>query len=152
MEKLPDGVVTFLFTDVEGSTRLWGEVPDSMMTALRIHDAAITAAVEDFDGVPVKARGEGDSQFVVSRSAIDAVHGSVEIQRRLAEVDWPTPRPLRVRASLHTGAADLVLGDSYGPAVNRAARLRADCPRRASSNGSSMAYRAVAKDLIDSIS
>jgi predicted ATPase/class 3 adenylate cyclase len=125
MEKLPEGVVTFLFTDVEGSTRLWEEAPDSMMAALRLHDAAITAAVEASDGVPVKPRGEGDSQFVVFRSAIDAVRGSVEMQRRLAEVDWPTPRPLRVRASLHTGAADLVLGDYYGPTVNRAARLRA---------------------------
>ena len=116
MQELPDGVVTFLFTDVEGSTRLWEEAPDAMGSALRIHDAAITEAVEAFGGVPVKPRGEGDSQFVVFRSAIDAVGGSVEIQRRLAEVDWPTPRPLRVRASLHTGAADLVLGDYYGPA------------------------------------
>jgi predicted ATPase/class 3 adenylate cyclase len=125
MQELPDGVITFLFTDVEGSTRLWEEAPDAMGSALRIHDAAITEAVETCGGVPVKPRGEGDSQFVVFRSAIDAVRGSVEIQRRLAEVDWPTPRPLRVRASLHTGAADLVLGDYYGPAVNRAARLRA---------------------------
>jgi predicted ATPase/class 3 adenylate cyclase len=125
MEKLPDGVVTFLFTDVEGSTRLWEEAPDAMMTALRIHDQAITEAVEAFGGVVVKPRGEGDSQFVVFRSAMDAVGGAVEMQRRLVGVDWPTPRPLRVRASLHTGAADLVLGDYYGPAVNRAARLRA---------------------------
>ncbi len=125
MEKLPDGVVTFLFTDVEGSTRLWEEAPDSMMAALRLHDEAISASVEAFGGVPVKPRGEGDSQFVVFRSAIDAVSGSMEIQRRLVELDWPTPRPLRVRASLHTGSADLVLGDYYGPAVNRAARLRA---------------------------
>lgn len=125
MEKLPDGVVTFLFTDVEGSTRLWEEAPDAMMTALGIHDAAITAAVEACGGVPVKPRGEGDSQFVVFQSAIDAVRGSVEIQRRLAELDWPTPWPLRVRASLHTGAAELVFGDYYGPTVNRAARLRA---------------------------
>ncbi|MFZ0012567.1 MAG: AAA family ATPase [Acidimicrobiia bacterium] len=125
MHKLPDGVVTFLFTDVEGSTRLWEEAPDAMAAALRIHDAAIVEAVEAFGGVAVKARGEGDSQFVVFQSAIDAVSGSVAAQRRLAEVDWPTPRPLRVRASLHTGAADLVLGDYYGPTVNRAARLRA---------------------------
>jgi predicted ATPase/class 3 adenylate cyclase len=125
MGRLPDGVVTFLFTDVEGSTRLWEEAPAVMASALQIHDAAITEAVEEFAGVVVKPRGEGDSQFVVFRSAIDAVHGSVAAQRRLAEVDWPTPRPLRVRASLHTGAADLVLGDYYGPAVNRAARLRA---------------------------
>jgi predicted ATPase/class 3 adenylate cyclase len=125
MQELPDGVVTFLFTDVEGSTRLWEEAPDAMGSALRTHDAAITEAVEAFGGVPVKPRGEGDSQFVVFRSAIDAVHGSVAIQRQLAAVDWPTPRPLRVRTSLHTGTADLVLGDYYGPAVNRAARLRA---------------------------
>ncbi|MGB7859210.1 MAG: adenylate/guanylate cyclase domain-containing protein [Acidimicrobiia bacterium] len=125
MEELPDGFVTFLFTDVEGSTRLWEETPDSMMTGLGLHDALITAAVEAHGGVPVKARGEGDSHFVVFRSAIDAVRGSTEMQQRLAEVDWPTPRPVRVRASLHTGAAELVLGDYYGPAVNRAARLRA---------------------------
>lgn len=125
MQELPFGVVTFLFTDVEGSTRLWEEAPEAMGSALRIHDAVITEAVEAFGGVAVKPRGEGDSQFVVFRSAIDAVRGSVEIQRRLAEVDWPTPWPLRVRASLHTGTADLVLGDYYGPAVNRAARLRA---------------------------
>jgi class 3 adenylate cyclase len=125
MGKLPDGVVTFLFTDVEGSTRLWEEGPDVMASALRIHDAAIVDAVEAMGGVAVKARGEGDSQFVVFRSAVDAVRGSVAVQRRLAEVDWPTSRPLRVRAALHTGAADLVLSDYYGPAVNRAARLRA---------------------------
>lgn len=125
MQELPNGVVTFLFTDVEGSTRLWEEAPDAMGSALQIHDASITEAVEAFGGVRVKPRGEGDSQFVVFRSAIDAVNGSVEIQRRLAEVDWPTSGPLLVRASLHTGTADLVLGDYYGPAVNRAARLRA---------------------------
>jgi predicted ATPase/class 3 adenylate cyclase len=125
MEKLPDGVVTFLFTDVEGSTRLWEEAPDSMMEALRLHDGVIATAVEAHNGVVVKPRGEGDSQFVVFASAIDAVEGSAEMQRRLAEVDWPTPRPLRVRASLHTGMAELERGDYYGLAVNRTARLRA---------------------------
>ncbi len=125
MQDLPDGVVTFLFTDVEGSTRLWEESPESMMEALRLHDDAIAAAVEAHNGVVVKPRGEGDSQFVVFGSAYDAVEGSAEIQRRLEVVDWPVPRPLRVRASLHTGLADLELGDYYGSTVNRAARLRA---------------------------
>ena len=125
MENLPDGVVTFLFTDVEGSTRLWEEAPNSMMEALRLHDGVIGAAVGAHNGVSVKPRGEGDSQFVVFRSALDAVEGSAEVQLRLAAVDWPTPRPLRVRVSLHTGMADLQLGDYYGSAVNRAARLRA---------------------------
>ena len=121
--ELPEGVVTFLFTDVEGSTRLWEDAPDSMMDALRLHDGVIGAAVAAHNGVSVKPRGEGDSQFVVFRSARDAIAGSAEMQRRLAAVQWPTPRPLRVRASLHTGSAELE--DYYGSAVNRAARLRA---------------------------
>ena len=124
MQTLPDGVVTFLFTDVEGSTRLWEEAPDSMMAALRQHDRAIEDAATDHNGVPVRPRGEGDSRFVVFSGASDAVAAAAEMQRLLAALDWATPRPLRVRASLHTGDADLQLGDYYGSAVNRAARLR----------------------------
>jgi predicted ATPase/class 3 adenylate cyclase len=123
MAELPDGVVTFLFTDVEGSTRLWEEASDSMMEALRQHDAVIEGAAADYNGVPVRPRGEGDSRFVVFRSASDAVAAAV-MQRGLTEIEWETPRPLRVRASVHTGDADLQLGDYYGSAVNRAARLR----------------------------
>jgi class 3 adenylate cyclase len=108
MAELPDGVVTFLFTDVEGSTRVWEEVPDSMMKALRQHDEAIDGAATAHDGISVKPRGEGDSRFLVFRSALDAVAAAAEIQRRLAAVDWATPQPLRVRASLHTGTAELL--------------------------------------------
>jgi len=124
--ELPDGVVTFLLTDVEGSTRIWEEAPDPMMQALMQHDEAIDEAAAAHNGVSVKPRGEGDSRFLVFRSAIDAVAAAAEMQRRLAAVEWATPEPLRVRASLlHTGTADLQLGDYYGSAVNRAARLRA---------------------------
>ena len=125
MVDLPDGTVTFLFTDVEGSTSLWEEAPDSMMDALRLHDSAIDSATADHGGIPVKPRGEGDSRFIVFASAIGAVAAASEIQRRLAEVAWPTPRPIRIRISLHTGTAELQLGDYYGSAVNRSARLRA---------------------------
>jgi predicted ATPase/class 3 adenylate cyclase len=125
MEQLPDGVVTFLFTDVQGSTQLWEEAPDSMMEALRHHDEVIDQAVEKHHGVSVKPRGEGDSRFVVFRVATDAARAIGDIQLGLAESAWPTPRPLLVRAALHTGVADLELGDYYGSAVNRAARLRA---------------------------
>ena len=69
---LPDGVVTFLFTDVEGSTHMWEESPDLMMKALEQHDDAIDKAVADNNGVSVKPRGEGDSRFVVFQSAHDA--------------------------------------------------------------------------------
>ena len=122
---LPGGVVTFLFTDVQGSTAAWEESPEAMALALEQHDEAIIEAVSAHNGIPVKARGEGDSWFVVFESATDAVAGAADVQRRLSEVEWVTSPGLVVRASLHTGTADLRLGDYYGPTVNRAARLRA---------------------------
>ena len=122
---LPDGVVTFLFTDIEGSTRLWEDAPGAMMDALQLHDEKIDVAVDEHHGVSVKPRGEGDSRFVVFRGADDAIAAAAEIQRQLDSVEWATPRPLRVRASLHTGLAELEMGDYYGSVVNRAARLRA---------------------------
>ena len=124
MQELPDGVITFLFTDVEGSTKLWEEAPNSMMQALHQHDKAIDESATAHNGQSVKPRGEGDSRFIVFRSALDAVEGSAEMQRLLAAMDWATPKPLKVRASLHTGMADLQFDDYYGSAVNRAARLR----------------------------
>jgi len=123
-QELPEGVVTFLFTDVEGSTRLFEKEPDLMLEALRQHDEAIEEAVTAHNGVLVRPRGEGDSRFIVFANAHDAVAGAMEMQRRLATVEWTTPVPLLVRASLHTGIADLHSGDYYGSAVNRAARLR----------------------------
>jgi len=124
LESLPDGVVTFVFTDVEGSTQLWEEAPESMMDALNLHDRVITEAIERHEGISVKPRGEGDSRFLVFRSAVEATCAVAQIQLGLDTSDWPTPRPIRVRASLHTGDAELQMGDYYGPSVNRAARLR----------------------------
>ncbi len=125
MADLPEGIVTFLFTDIEGSTKLWEDAPDSMIEALRQHDEAIEHSAASHNGIPVRPRGEGDSRFVVFPVASDAVAAAADTQRRLAGIDWATPRPLRVRVSLHTGTADLQLGDYYGSAVNRTARLRA---------------------------
>ncbi len=124
IQELPEGVVTFLFTDVEGSTRMFEQVPDLMLEALRQHDKAIDEAVAAHGGVLVRPRGEGDSRFIVFANAHDAVAGAAAMQRRLAAVEWATPVPLLVRASLHTGIADLRSGDYYGSVVNRAARLR----------------------------
>jgi predicted ATPase/class 3 adenylate cyclase len=125
MADLPDGVVTFLLTDIEGSTRLWEEAPDDMMRALEQHDDVIDEVVHALHGLSVKPRGEGDSRFLVFENACDAINAVATIQSRLAAVDWSTPRPLRIRAALHTGAANRQLGDYYGATVNRAARLRA---------------------------
>jgi predicted ATPase/class 3 adenylate cyclase len=123
-QELPEGMVTFLFTDVEGSTRMFEQAPDLMFEALRLHDKTIDEAVTAHGGVLVRPRGEGDSRFIVFTTAHDAIAGASAMQLRLAAVEWPTPIPLQVRASLHTGIADLRSGDYYGSAVNRAARLR----------------------------
>jgi class 3 adenylate cyclase len=125
MSTLPTGTVTFLFTDVEGSTRLWEQHPDAARAALVEHDALIELLTEQHGGCLVRPRGEGDSRFAVFARASDAVAAAAAIQRALHETSWPTPTPLRVRMALHTGEADLREGDYYGSAVNRCARLRA---------------------------
>ncbi|MGI9665913.1 MAG: ATP-binding protein, partial [Acidimicrobiia bacterium] len=121
---LPAGVVSFLFTDIEGSTAAWDADPAAMRAALEHHDAILLGIVEDHSGLPVKARGEGDSWFVVFTSASDAVEAAGVAQRALADTEWPTADPIAVRMAVHTGSADLRDGDYYGPTVNRAARLR----------------------------
>jgi predicted ATPase/class 3 adenylate cyclase len=125
MPELPTGTVTFLLTDVEGSTRLWEEQPTAMRQALARHDALIEAAVEQHGGAVVRPRGEGDSRFAVFARASDAVAAAAAIQQALHTEVWPTPAPLRVRVAMHTGEADLRDGDYYGSAINRCARLRA---------------------------
>lgn len=122
---LPDGTVTYVFTDILGSTKLWEESPDAMMEALLYHDAVIDGVAEANNGVSVKPRGEGDSRFLVFQRAAEGVSAAADIQRGLAKVDWPTSAPVLVRIAVHTGAAELHSGDYYGTAVNRAARLRA---------------------------
>jgi predicted ATPase/class 3 adenylate cyclase len=120
---LPTGTVTFLFTDVEGSTRLWEEHPDEMGPALARHDEIVESLARSNDGVVVRPRGEGDSRFAVFARASDAVAAAFQIQLALRKE--PFSVPVVVRIAVHTGEADLRAGDYYGPAVNRAARLRA---------------------------
>ncbi len=122
--ELPTGTVTFLFTDIEGSTRLWEREPEAAHQALIAHDLLIERAVEDSGGLLVRPRGEGDSRFAVFSGAANAVSAAGEIQRLLATEKWPTSEAIRVRIGLHSGEADLRMGDYYGSAVNRCARLR----------------------------
>ncbi len=122
--KLPTGTVTFLFTDIEGSTRLWEREPDAARQALSVHDHLIESAVERSGGLLVRPRGEGDSRFAVFSGAANAVSAAGEIQRLLIAQKWATSDPLKVRIGLHSGEADLRMGDYYGSAVNRCARLR----------------------------
>lgn len=123
--ELPSGVITYLFTDVEGSTQLWQQHPDDMRAALAGHDALLASEIERHDGVPVRSRGEGDSFFAVFTHAPDAVAAACAIQRVLLRESWPADISIRVRMALHTGDAELRDHDYYGTTVNRCARLRA---------------------------
>jgi class 3 adenylate cyclase len=113
--------VTFLFTDVEGSTRLWEEHGDSMGRALARHDVILGAAIEAHGGVVFATGGDGFSA-VFGRAAA-ALTAAQEAQKGLAREAWPAGVALRVRMGVHTGEAEERGGDYFGPALNRAARL-----------------------------
>src|SRR5262249_34963707 len=120
---LPIGTVTFLFTDLEGSTRLWEDHPDAMHDALARHDAILRDAVIAHHGDIVKTTGDG--VHAVFTSARDGLDAAVDAQLALGRMDWGEIGELRVRMGLLTGEAELRDGDYYGPTVNRAARLMA---------------------------
>src|SRR5213592_3724313 len=104
---LPTGTVTFLFTDIEGSTRLWEADPMAMRLALVRHDSVIEGCVAAHGGAVVRPRGEGDSRFAVFARASAAVAAAAAIQQSFLAEPWSMPQPLRVRMAVHTGEADL---------------------------------------------
>src|ERR1700738_4515752 len=110
----PSGVVTFLFTDIEGSTRRWESDAEIMRAALSKHDDVLRAAIESHDGFVFSHTGDGVvAAFASPRSAVDA---AVEAQLALE---------LPVRMGLATGEAELRDGDYFGAMLNRAARVMA---------------------------
>ena len=121
MAELPSGTVSFLFTDLEGSTRLWEEHPEAIREALARHDAIVRGAIESHGGFVVKTRGDGFHAAFATAS--DAVEAATNAQLGLAGESWSETGPLRVRMGVHTGAAEIRDGDYYGTALNRAARL-----------------------------
>jgi predicted ATPase/class 3 adenylate cyclase len=121
MAELPSGTVTFLFTDIEGSTRLLGRLRDRYVEVLAEHQRVLRAAFEEHDGREVHT--EGDAFFVAFGRASDAVAAAVSAQRALASHGWPEGVDVRVRMGLHTGVATLRLGDYVGLDVHRAARI-----------------------------
>ncbi|HKP51143.1 MAG TPA: tetratricopeptide repeat protein [Chloroflexia bacterium] len=144
MPELPTGTITFLFTDIEGSTTLWEHHPEEARVTLARHDELVEQVVARHNGVVVRPRGEGDSRFAVFSQAQNAVTAAVALQQALHSEPWPAlsskfkvpgSKPddlepgtlnfeLKVRMALHTGEADLRAGDYYGSDVNRCARLR----------------------------
>ncbi|HJT80335.1 MAG TPA: tetratricopeptide repeat protein [Chthoniobacterales bacterium] len=117
----PVGTVTFLFTDMEGSTRAWEEHPVETQRALAQHDEIVAREVKANNGAIILERGEGDSVFAVFARPSDAVAAACEIQRSIRNNSWPAQVPMRVRMAIHTGEAG---ADYRGPHVNRAARMR----------------------------
>ena len=120
-QDLPTGTVTFLFTDIEGSTRLWEKFPDGMKIALARHDEVLRAAIEAHGGYVFKTMG--DAFCAAFPTAPDALDATLEAQRSLSAEGWGETGPLKVRAALHTGAAEEREGDYFGSPVNRVARL-----------------------------
>jgi DNA-binding SARP family transcriptional activator len=121
---LPSGVVTFLLTDIEGSTSLWESKPAAMADALVLHDDLLRAVVAGNGGHLMRTRGEGDSTFSVFSRATDAIDAALDAQRALAAAAWPAGVRLRVRMALNTGETVERTGDYVGTTVNRTARLR----------------------------
>ena len=115
--------MTFLFTDIEGSTRLWETVPESMRAALERHDKILRSAIESRAGYIFSTGGDGfAAAFAGAAGALDAANTA---QNALESEAWPEEACLRVRMGLHTGEATEREGNYFGPALNRAARLMA---------------------------
>ena len=118
---LPTGTVTFLFTDIEGSTQRWDAHREAMSAAVQRHDAIVRAAMDAHGGYVFKTLGDA---FCVAFARSDAaVAAALDFQRALAAEDFAAVGGLRVRVALHTGTADERDSDYFGPAVNRVARL-----------------------------
>jgi predicted ATPase/class 3 adenylate cyclase len=115
----PTGAVTFLFTDIEGSTRRWEEQPEAMRQALARHDEILRESIETRGGYVFKTMG--DAFYASFATASDALRAAVDGQRTLAEAGWFGA----VRMALHAGTADERDGDYFGPPLNRVDRIRA---------------------------
>jgi predicted ATPase/class 3 adenylate cyclase/Tfp pilus assembly protein PilF len=117
----PTGTVTFLFTDIEGSTKLWEDNAPAMQAALARHDGLLKWAIEEHGGYVFKT--VGDAYCAAFPTAADALEAALEAQRRLLSSESEETGPFRVRMALHMGAAEERDGDYFGPPVNRVARL-----------------------------
>jgi class 3 adenylate cyclase len=117
----PTGTLTFLFTDIEGSSRLWEDNPPAMQAALARHDELLRRAIEEHGGYVFKT--VGDAFCAVFPTAPEALEAALEAQRTLLSDEGGKTGHLRVRMALHIGAAEERGGDYFGPPVNRVARL-----------------------------
>ncbi|MGW8250860.1 MAG: adenylate/guanylate cyclase domain-containing protein, partial [Anaerolineales bacterium] len=122
-ENSPTGIVTFMFTDIEGSSRLWEQFPEAMNSTLARHDAILQQAVTSHSGYMVKTTGDGC--LAAFEMVADALTAALTAQQALQAESWQgiQPHKLRVRIGIHTGQAERHAGDYFGPVLNRTARL-----------------------------
>ena len=118
---MPDGTITFLFTDIEGSTKLWETRQREMGRALARHDAILRECVAKYGGHIVKTVGDGF--FTVFATAPAALQAAMSMQLAIQSEPWSLETKIRIRIAMHSGTAELRDRDYYGPAVNRVARL-----------------------------
>ncbi|MGZ9164494.1 MAG: adenylate/guanylate cyclase domain-containing protein, partial [Anaerolineales bacterium] len=124
MSSLPLGTVTFLFTDIEGSTRLLQQLGEKYATLLAEQQQLLREVCETHNGRVV--HDQGDSFFVVFPRAMDAINAVVQAQRALASHPWTDGVSVRVRMGLHTGEPQISASENYvGIDVHRAARIAA---------------------------
>ncbi len=121
MAHLPTGTITFLFSDIEGSSKKWERHPDAMRVALATHDRLLRTAFESNDGYVFKTIG--DAFCVAFDTAQDALTGAVQAQRALRAATWGGIEEMKVRMALHTGAAEHRDGDYFGQSLNRVSRI-----------------------------
>src|SRR5919109_2217802 len=121
MAELPRGAVTFLFTDIEGSTQLVKQLRERYGEVLGEHQRLLRESFAKHGGYEIDT--QGDAFFIAFASARDAVLAAVEAQRAVSRYPWPDGAPLRVRMGIHTGQASPVDGRYTGLAVHRAARI-----------------------------
>ncbi|KLO28530.1 hypothetical protein ABW16_12645 [Mycolicibacter heraklionensis] len=139
--------VTFLLTDIEGSTAAWEADAAAMAIALARHDELVEQVVTSRGGRLIKTRGEGDATFSVFDRPSAAAAAAMELQDAIVHEPWGLREPMRIRIALHTGEVELRDGDYFGRAVNRAARLRS-----LAIGGQILCSGATAELVIDSLS
>jgi predicted ATPase/class 3 adenylate cyclase len=140
---LPVGTVTFMLTDVEGSTFLWESSAEAMGAAIRRHYQLLDTAIALHGGVRPQEQGEGDSVVAAFKCVSQALAAALDIQRAFGSERWPEGALLKVRIALHTAQAQLRDEVNYfGPAVNRCARLRAIA------HGGQVVLSKTARDLV----
>ncbi len=127
MAGLPEGTLTFILTDLVGSTRAWESAPAAMREAMAGHDRIVERCLNLHHGTEVPSGRAGDSILAVFPRAADAADCALSLQRDFAAERWPPAVNLEIRVALHSGEAELREGQYHGQVLNRCARLLATC-------------------------